>query len=182
MNDSTLDLLTFFKALADPTRLKIAGRLAEARLTADELAAQTGETRATIARHTARLMEAGLISVGKRGFELRLDRIRALAAQVAPHSTATAAEDVADFDRKVLESFLTPEGALKEMPVQEKKLIVILHYLRDQFEPGRSYTEKEVNTLLARYHPDPASLRRAMIDRHLLERDTRGTEYRRSRD
>jgi hypothetical protein len=37
-------------------------------------------------------------------------------------------------------------------------------------EPGREYTEKQINALLKRRHPDTASLRRGMIDFRLMER------------
>jgi hypothetical protein len=48
-------------------------------------------------------------------------------------------------------------------------LAVLKHIVKD-IEPGREYTEKQINALLERRHPDPASLRRGMIDFRLMER------------
>jgi len=77
----------------------------------------------------------------------------------------------------VLREFLTPAGAIRELPVQEKKLRVVLRYALRAFEAGQRYTEKEVNGRLLRLYPDTASLRRLLIDFHLLERQSSGQAY-----
>ena len=74
------------------------------------------------------------------------------------------------YDRKVLNDFLLPDGSLKRIPVQQKKLLVVLGHLLKSFEPERAYPEKEVNAILARFYPDTASLRRAMIEYKLMTR------------
>jgi hypothetical protein len=48
---------------------------------------------------------------------------------------------------------------------------VILRYIAQAFEPGKRYSEKTVNQMLSRFHPDTASLRRELIGYHLLQRD-----------
>ena len=63
----------------------------------------------------------------------------------------------------------TINGRLKQIPAKQKKLLVILHWLAGQFEPDRKYTEREVNEILTRYHPDYASLRRDLIDALTLD-------------
>lgn len=74
------------------------------------------------------------------------------------------------YERKVLRDFLV-DGRLKTIPAQEKKKQIILRYLVLRFEPGRQYTEREVNALIQEVHPDSASLRRYMVDARLLARD-----------
>jgi len=91
---------------------------------------------------------------------------------VVPEGAATD-----EFEHKVLREFLTPQGAIRELPVQEKKLRVVLRYALRAFEAGQHYTEKEVNGQLLRFYPDTATLRRLLIDFHLLERQSAGQAY-----
>ncbi|MBS1705118.1 MAG: GNAT family N-acetyltransferase [Armatimonadetes bacterium] len=56
----------------------------------------------------------------------------------------------------------------------------IREYMSDLFEPGRSYSESQVNQLLESRHAfhDPAMLRRELVDHGYLVRDSYGREYR----
>jgi hypothetical protein len=70
------------------------------------------------------------------------------------------------------------DDRLTIVPSQAKKRLVVLRYLRDRcFAEDRSYPEKEVNQRLALFHPDVATLRRAMVDEGLMTRA--GGVYRR---
>jgi DNA-binding transcriptional ArsR family regulator len=60
--EQTEELLTFFKALADATRLKIVGVLANGPSTVEQLAATLGLWPSTISHHLARLSEASLVA------------------------------------------------------------------------------------------------------------------------
>ena len=186
MSDTTPDLThaltVFFKALVDAERLQIAGLLARKPRSAEQLAAQLEMKPAALARQLEKLAEAGLVRAESRAqgtrYALQLEPARKLAARLAPRPAApTLDEDIADFDRRVLTNYLLADGAIKEIPMQDKKLLVILRYVRDQFEPGRDYSEKEVNEIIARFHPDTASLRRAMIDCGLMKREAAGGKY-----
>ncbi len=66
--------------------------------------------------------------------------------------------------RKVLVNHLNPDGTIRQIPSQARKLRVILDYLVTAFTPGVDYTEKEVNTILRRFHLDTAGLRRDLVD------------------
>lgn len=179
------ELTQFFKGLADAPRLRLAGLLAEKPRTAAALAAALGERPAAVQRHLARLVEAGLVEapVGTgQTYRLRLDAIHALAGRLLAHEKTQVPGEAAadDFEHKVLAEFLRPDGSIKEYPVGEKRFMVIVRYALKVFEAGRRYTEKEVNELLKRLHPDSATMRRAMIDHRLLERVANGAEYWRS--
>lgn len=65
-------------------------------------------------------------------------------------------------------------------PAQEKKYLVLVRYLLEQFEPGREYSEREVNEILGRFHEDTARVRRSFIDYGYMERDPAGARYRRT--
>ncbi|MDP2995625.1 MAG: DUF2087 domain-containing protein [Anaerolineales bacterium] len=73
-----------------------------------------------------------------------------------------AGVDVDGYDRKVIGDFTRPDGSLKEIPAQRKKLEAILRNAVRDFEPGKCYSEKQVNETLSRYHEDTASLRREL--------------------
>jgi len=74
-------------------------------------------------------------------------------------------------DQQVLRNFLTPDGRLHTIPTRHAKLLVVLEHLAQQFEPGRTYDEREVNEILTRFHPDVAALRRYLVDDQFLTRE-----------
>jgi hypothetical protein len=185
--ETQTELLPFFKALADEKRLQIVGLLARESLSGEQLAAILKVKPATISHHLAKLAEAGLVSGAMEGhskpYTLRLDAIHAMAERLlagAARETlpeAAAGLDSEAYDRKVVKDFLKRDGSLKEIPAQQKKLQAVLRHIRKQFKPGRDYGEKEVNAILARFHPDTSSLRRDMISYRLLNRDAQGRRY-----
>jgi len=192
MTDPTLDhteeLATFLRALVDAERLQIAGLLARQPRTAEALAAELEMKPAVVARQLAKLAEAGLVRAETKPsglrYTLQLEAARALAGRLAARpAPPVVGDDVAEFDRHVLLNFLHANGALKAIPLQEKKLQVIVRYLREQVEarrelvPGERYTEKQVNTALARYHIDVAALRRYLVDYGFMQRTATGREY-----
>jgi hypothetical protein len=172
------DLVQFFKALADENRLRIVGLLARQSYSGEVLAEMLEIKPATVSHHLARLAEAGLVTARMEGhsklYSLRLDVVHAMANSLLARDTLPeAARDLegAAYDRKVLNDFLLPDGSLKKIPAQQKKLLAVLQHLLKEFEPGRAYPEKEVNAILARFYPDTASLRRAMIEYKLMRRE-----------
>jgi len=74
-------------------------------------------------------------------------------------------------DQRVLETFIR-DGRLVLMPTKRSKLQVVLDHLAQQFEPGRKYTEAEVNETLQRFHDDYAALRRYLVDEGFLSRES----------
>jgi hypothetical protein len=47
----------------------------------------------------------------------------------------------------------------------------VLERIAQEFEPGRDYTEREVNIVLLDFHDDVATLRRGLIEHKLMQRD-----------
>ncbi len=74
-------------------------------------------------------------------------------------------------DERVLRNFLDRDGRLHTIPTKHSKLLVVLDHLAQSFEPGRSYSEAEVNATLNRFHPDHAALRRYLVDEEFLTRE-----------
>jgi len=170
-------LLRYLKTLADQTRLRILGLLANQPRSVDELAALLDLRPATVSWHLAKLKELELVQMRAEGnthiYRLNgkgLGRINTLLG--SPQRMALWVEDEAGdaWERKVIADYLQ-DGRLKAIPSYRKKLRVILRWLAERFEHGRTYTEKEVNELLGRYHEDTATLRRELVGYKLLARE-----------
>jgi len=71
-----------------------------------------------------------------------------------------------------LGNILDKEGKVTGLPRNRVKHLLALKYLASKFEPGKNYTEKEVNETLNRHHNfgNPALLRRELIDNKILSR------------
>ena len=66
---------------------------------------------------------------------------------------------------------------MKAFPAQRKKMEAILRYVLKAFEPGKRYSEKDVNELLSHYCEDTATLRRELVEYRMLAREGGGGEY-----
>jgi len=66
---------------------------------------------------------------------------------------------------------------IKGFPAKEKRKIIIMQKLIEDFQPSHKYTEKEVNELLKQHFEDYVSVRRCMIQYGFLDRSGDGTEY-----
>ena len=75
--------------------------------------------------------------------------------------------------------FLDDTGKIKQIPAPNKTKVPVLHYLAEKFEPGRDYTEKEVNRIIDAWHTfnDYFILRRLLVDYGLLARVPDGSRY-----
>ncbi len=74
------------------------------------------------------------------------------------------------WEEQVLKSFLDGVRLIR-IPASRKKRLVILRWLVRKFEQEVTYTEREVNEIIARHHSDFATLRRELIGYQLMERD-----------
>lgn len=171
------ELLDFFRALAEPKRLKIAGILAQGPCAVEELASLLELTEPTVSHHLAVLGRAGLVGARAEGhysiYELRKDQLESMAARLLAKETLPAVAhdiDMQAYDRAVMRNFSGPNGKLKALPVQRKKFEVILRHATTLFKPDKRYPEKEVNKILAALHEDTASLRRGLVEFGLMER------------
>jgi biotin operon repressor len=178
------ELLNFFKALSDANRLKIVGLLAQEPASVEKLAEMLHLHPSTVSHHLSRLSKAGLVSAQAEGYysiyQLESKTIESMAKRLLEKETlpsVTRQVDIDAYDRKVLQSFMTPEGRIKDFPAQQKKLEIVLKQVVQAFEPGRRYAEKEVNLILANVHEDTARLRRNLVEFKLMAREGGGGEY-----
>ena len=73
--------------------------------------------------------------------------------------------------QRVLGHFMDADQRLHTIPSKRSKLLVVLDRLAQEFAPGRTYPEPEVNELLQRFHPDYAALRRYLVENDFLTRE-----------
>lgn len=184
LGDANEALLNFFKALADPNRLRIVGLLAQQPRTVEDLADALGTSSGTASHHLKRLAAAGLVEARPDGYyryySLREDALREMATRLlGPGELPHLADDVdlGAFERKVLGTFTDRAGRITAFPTQQKKFLVVLRHVLPAFEPGRRYPEPAVNAILERYHEDTARLRRALVDHGYMAREGGGGAY-----
>jgi predicted transcriptional regulator len=173
-------LMQFFKALANENRLKMLGTLANKECGVEELATILNLKAPTISHHLGILKDLGVVAMRVEGndhlYRLESDGLESITKHVfasfSSESVADLGEDVesGSWERKVLNNFVGG-GKIREIPAGYKKRLVILKWLAEFFEEGRNYTEKEVNKIIGRYHPDFSTLRRELIVNKLMQRE-----------
>jgi DNA-binding MarR family transcriptional regulator len=178
------DLLLFFKALADKSRLRLLGLLAQREYSVQELAALAGLKEPTVSHHLGMLKRLGLVSqrrdANTHWYALEPDAITALARRLSsPEQIAELAGDApaCDWQAKVIETFVGPEGKIRSIPASRKKRWALLAWLVRQFDEDRCYPEKEINARLLERHWDSATLRREFIGYRMMARE-RGSYWR----
>jgi chloramphenicol O-acetyltransferase len=78
-----------------------------------------------------------------------------------------------------IKQFLDSSGKIKQLPQKQKTRCAVLEYLAGKFEPGRTYSEREVNAICSRWHTfdDYFLLRRELVDEGLMCRKRDGSSY-----
>jgi predicted transcriptional regulator len=178
------EYLKFFKALADANRLKILGLLAMEPLSVEQLAEMLKLKPSTVSHHLSKLSEVKLVSAKASSYyniyQLEKGTLESMANHLLSKEALPAmAEDIDldAYDRKVVADYSLPNGKLKNIPAQRKKLEAVLNFISQSFEMDTIYSESQVNEVLKRFHDDTASLRREMIGAGLLERSPDGRQY-----
>lgn len=81
-----------------------------------------------------------------------------------------------------LKPFLDENLRLTAIPAKNKKKLSALYYLAGKIEPNRDYTEPEINDILddwSCFH-DPATLRRELFNKGLVDRTPDCSRYRKA--
>jgi len=177
-DETTKELVLFFKALSDANRLKIIGLLAQQPYSVEQIASMLHLSPSTVSHHLSKLSEAGLVSARAEGYysiySLRLKTLEEMSQRLLKRETLPMLVETIDteaYDRKVLKEFTNPDGTVKAFPAQRKKLDVIVRQVANAFEFHRRYPEKQVNDILSQYNEDFATLRRELIGCKLMKRE-----------
>ena len=177
--DEQPEILPFVKAMASAERLRIIGVLVRGGGTLSEIGEQLHLPARDVFSHLSFLVHVGVVSETDGVYDLDEKAIEALARGQFEGKRETYVPPVDEQEnvRKVLKNFLNADGSLKQIPPQGGKLLMILNFIVDAFAFDTNYTEKEVNTILRRFHLDTAALRRYLVDSGLMARESNGTRY-----
>ncbi|HKA05600.1 MAG TPA: DUF2087 domain-containing protein [Acidimicrobiales bacterium] len=160
--------------LADDDRRAVAAALILGASRVADVREATGLDAPRVAKALTRLVDSGLVERAGDGSLHLLGQAFAVAARAAaaarPSGEPEATADMPAETAKVLRSFVR-DGRLTRIPTSRSKRLVVLDRLAQDFEPGRRYPERTVNVMLARWHPDTASLRRYLVDEGFLTRE-----------
>jgi ArsR family transcriptional regulator, arsenate/arsenite/antimonite-responsive transcriptional repressor len=168
--------IRLMKALADRSRLMILNALTEKPQYVEELAERLDLSASTISFHLKKLEDADLVAPVKEQYyviyHLKQDLLSMSIlnlVQIDHSEKKNQDERMETYRRKILTTFMR-YGKLVKIPVQRKKRRVILEEMAKRFEPGRRYSEKEVNLIIAEFHDDFCTLRREMICENIMDR------------
>lgn len=189
-----VDILFMLKALADESRLALLRLLSANECTVGDLARKIELGEPTVSHHLAKLREAGLVTLrmagNQRYYRLNatgLARFKKLAAEIEQTPPAAEPEAADDswiaalgwpaYDQQVLREHIRGKR-ITHLPTKQKKTLVLLRWLATLFEPGRLYSEVEVNEILkAAFPEDYVSLRRDLIAFGYVQREPGGRKY-----
>ena len=171
--------MSFVKALASADRLRIIGVLVRGPASQTEIAEQLHLPPRDVFNHLAFLVQVGLVTESDGSYDLDEKAVEGFARGQfeGKRPTFQPNEEKPEDARKVLKNFLNADGTLKRLPPQGNKLSIVLNFIVDVFAFDTNYTEKEVNTILRRFHVDTAALRRYLVDHGLMARESDGSRY-----
>ena len=174
----------FLKALVDTVRLRIIASLIQEDKSVETLAGELTIKQTKLMKHLALLEKANLVSnieiEGDLVYTFQQKHLESIARKVfsSPQNKLDLSSFELDQDqKKIIYSYVDPDGTLKMIPTQKKKIIAICQYLIAAFKYQVDYLEKEVNEILARYYPDPTTLRRYLVENNFLARESDGSKY-----
>jgi hypothetical protein len=168
-----MDPVGLVQLFLDPDRLAVAGALATRPMSTDGIVAASGRDRRVVLAAIGELRGAGLVRDDGDVYVLDEDAMRSAAraaAEVAIPMDPSIGFGMTDDERVVLARYFSGR-VLVEIPSHRAKRLVVLQRLALEFDPGRRYSELEVNEVLGAFHPDWSALRRGLVDEGLLDRE-----------
>ena len=185
------ELLLRLAALADDTRLRILEMFAARdELSAPEIMARLDLSQSSVSRHLKQLfayvVESRAGGANKRyrlspaQFDLTFHAVKQL---LTSEGASIEQPDERAGQPGDLRRFMDRQGRITFFPVKLKDQLLILEYIAARFEPGRFYSEKEVNALISQQitFQDYVTLRRSLCDFQFLDRVRDGSRYWRAR-
>lgn len=172
------EMLDYVKALSDPVRLRIVGLLSQEKASREQIAARLNLSPQDSLTHLGFLEFVGVVTQTDGVFTLNNDKLAALGKEKLSGELKKfiPSDDLDEASKKILRDFLNADGTIRQVP-EQKKIGPILDYLIQNFEFDRTYTEREVNTIIKRFNEDTAGLRRDLVDAKMLARESDGSRY-----
>ncbi len=172
-----LEVIKLFKCLADKSRLLILKSLIKEPMYVELLAQRLQLTPPTISFHLKKLEDANIVKADKEQYytvySINEDILKsAIIDFIREESSEKDVQNQREeeYRKKVLESFFE-YGKLKTIPVQRKKKLIVLEEIAKAFEFDRTYTEREVNIIIADFNDDFCTIRREFIGEKMFVRN-----------
>jgi hypothetical protein len=180
--DDAPEMLDFLKAVSEVDRLKIVGILTQGPASLKRLADDLSQPVRATFNHLEFLAFVGVVERAGENYQLTTDGLQKMARlQFEPQASPISRMPGLEPGRqKELAKYLGRDGSIRQIPnsrTQAEAFRLVLEYLQTAFEPGTTYTEKEVNLIISRFNPDFAGLRRDLVDAGLLQRERDGSRY-----
>ncbi len=163
------ELVALFKALADPTRLRLAALIVDRARCGQDLAAELGVSTGTVSHHLRVLREASLVRETRQPpfsfFELDLATLQQALRAVSNKKTVRefAGDDArSSEEKKVLRSFFDGPRLLA-LPVQRKKKLMVLEEVLRRIPRRKEYEERELSRYIETVFQDFCTVRREWI-------------------
>ena len=178
-NRNARELARLLKVIADETRLRILGLLADRSRVGKELAEALNISPPTVSHHMRKLVDSGIVTAASdaqmQRYSLNGDLLLEMRRTPVSDSGDRAETDTHEsnddaYRARVIRTFFDGDR-LKSIPARRKQRVVVLQHLLGGFDPARAYPEKEVNDILRRAHDDVASLRRELVDYGFMTRE-----------
>lgn len=175
-------IVSYHKALSDPTRLRILLLLSkEDELHGQALAERLNLSQPTVTHHAAKLREAAMIKERRDKnivyFKMNPEFIKAGSDASLSFIFSKGTEEMEEqspessLKESVLRNFFARDGRLRLIPAQYKKKLIALQHIVEKLEPGSVYSEKEVNEFIKQFHEDFATIRREFIMHQFMYRE-----------
>lgn len=175
--DGLAELVTLFKALADPARLKLLGLLVERPRCGRDLAAELELSPATVSHHLRLLRAAGLLRETRESpytfYEFDHGALRRALSQLRDRSRVQQFAETGGLPeekRKVLRNFFDGPRLLR-IPAQRRKKEIVFEEVLRRLPRRRAYSERELSRFIETIHPDFATIRREFIMGKYMERE-----------
>lgn len=174
--ESIETVLPVLKLLANETRLRLIGIVADGEQSVGSLARHLELTEATISHHLWKLTSANLVAMRAEGtthyYRLNPGALQAINKSLLRpakllREPATAGKDPAE--ARILKSFVA-DGRITKIPEAHAKRQVVLQWVLDRLE-NRRYREREISAVLKGYFDDYATLRRELVNHRLMKRE-----------
>lgn len=164
------DLVGVFKALADPTRLRLAALIVDRARCGQDLASELGISAPTASHHLRVLREAGLLRevrhIPYTFFQLDLAALQRSLKAVSERRTvreiAASDQHLSAEEQAVLRNFFDGPR-LVAIPAQRKKKQIVFEEVLRRIPRRKEYAERELSRYIEAIHPDFCTIRREFI-------------------
>ena len=171
------DCIKIFKCLSDKSRILIINNLMEGPMYVELLAKRLNLSPSTVSFHLKKLEDSNIVRAVKEQYyvvyylneDIFSKSIKDL-INIGDVERDVQSERENEYRESVIKNFFE-YGKLKSIPVQKKKRRIVLEEICKSFEEGKSYSEREVNIIIADFNDDFCTIRREMVGFNLLERE-----------